>query len=56
MIDKMKNLKKHLKTQIDKAKQLDSNWVYILRSEAETCLELAEAEETIIEMLEKKDV
>ena len=44
MIDKMKNLKAHLTAQIKKAKQLDSKWVYILQSEAETCLELAEAE------------
>lgn len=45
MIDRMKNLKKHLKTQIDKAKQLDSKWVYILVSEAEVCLKLAEERE-----------
>ena len=44
MIDRMKNLKAHLSAQIKKAKQLDSKWVYILKEEAETCLELAEAE------------
>ena len=44
MIDRMENLKKHLNTQIKKAKQLDSKWVYILKEEAETCLELADAE------------
>lgn len=54
MIDNLKNLKKHLQTQISKAKQLDSNWVYILKSEAEKCLELAEAEDTIMEMLNEK--
>ena len=51
MIDKLKNLKKHLKRQIAEADKVDSDWVYILRKEAETCLELAEAEDTIIEML-----
>lgn len=51
MIDDVKNLKKHLSTQINRAKQLDSNWVYILRCEAEKCLELAEAEDVILEML-----
>ena len=44
MIDRMKNLKAHLSAQIKKAKQLDSKWVYILKEEAETCLELADAE------------
>ena len=44
MIDRMKNLKKHLRAQIEKARQLDSKWVYILEKEAETCLELADAE------------
>jgi len=51
MIDKLKNLKKHLKRQIAEADKVDSDWVYILRKEAETCLELAEAEDTIVEML-----
>ena len=46
MIDRMKNLKAHLTAQIKKAKQLDSKWVYILKEEAETCLELADAEIT----------
>ena len=54
MIDNTKNLKEHLRIQIRKAKQLDSKWVYILESEAEKCLELAEAEDTIIEMLNEK--
>jgi len=51
MIDKLKNLKKHLKRQIAEADKVDSDWVYILRKEAETCLELAEAEDSIVEML-----
>lgn len=48
MKDRLKNTKKHLKQQIDTAKGLDSKWVYILVSEAEKCLDLAEAEETFI--------
>lgn len=55
MLDKLKNLKKHLKQQIKVSEQLDSDWVYILRKEAKTCLELAEAEDTIIEMLNDKE-
>lgn len=55
MVDKVKNLKKHLKRQIDVSKKLDSDWVYILRKEAETCLELAEAEEVIMDMLNNKE-
>lgn len=48
MKDRLKNTKKHLKQQIDTAKGLDSKWVYILVSEAERCLELAEAEDTLL--------
>ena len=44
MIDRMKNLKEHLSAQIKKAQALDSKWVYILKTEAETCMELADAE------------
>lgn len=47
MKDRLANTKKHLKTQIDTAKKMDSKWVYILVSEAEKCLELAEAEDTL---------
>lgn len=48
MKDRLANTKKHLRTQITTAKKLDSKWVYILVSEAEKCLELAEAEDTIM--------
>ena len=48
MKDRLKNTKKHLKQQIDEANKSQSEWVYILKSEAEKCLELAEAEDTII--------
>lgn len=51
MTDRLKNLKKHLTTQIKEADRVNSEWVYILKVEAETCLQLAEAEETIVEML-----
>ena len=51
MIDKIKNLKKHLKRQIAEADHVDSDWVYILKVEAEKCLELAEAEDVILDML-----
>ena len=47
-IDRLKNLKKHLTAQLQTAKCMGSKWVYILTSEAEKCLELAEAEETIM--------
>lgn len=47
---------KHLKTQLAVAKSLDSDWVYITKNEAEKCLELAEAEDVILDMLkEQKD-
>lgn len=51
MIDKIKNLKKHLNRQIKEAEKVDSDWVYILKIEAEKCLELAEAEDVILDML-----
>ena len=53
-IDRMKNLKQHLKAQINYANQVDSNWVYILKTEAEKCLELAEAEETFIDIMKDR--
>lgn len=51
MIDKIKNLKRHLSRQIKEANSVDSDWVYILKVEAEKCLELAEAEDVILDML-----
>lgn len=48
MPDRLKNTKKHLHTQIETAKRMKSDFVYILVSEAEKCLELAEAEDTLI--------
>ena len=48
MKDRLKNTKVHLQRQIKEADKAQSEWVYILKSEAEQCLELAEAEETIM--------
>ena len=46
---RIENLIKHLRTQLAVAKQLDdSQWVYITKNEAEKCLELAQAEETLL--------
>ena len=42
--DGMKNLKRHLKRQIQEADSVNSDWVYILKVEAEKCLELAEGQ------------
>ena len=49
-IDQLKNLKKHLKTQIRTANSMGSKWVYILTTEAEKCLELAEKEDLTVVM------
>ena len=46
---------RHLKTQISVAEDLKSDWVYITYNEAKRCLELAEAEDSILEMLKEKD-
>ena len=42
--DGVKNLKRHLKRQIQEADSVNSDWVYILKVEAEKCLELAEGQ------------
>ena len=55
-IDRVKNLKKHLQNQIKEADHPGSDWVYLLKTDAEKCLELAQEEETFAEVLaEKKD-
>ena len=48
MSDKYKNLKEHLSSQIRTADKLGSKWAYILKEEAEKCLELAEAQDTLV--------
>lgn len=51
MRSRVEKLIKHLQAQIRAADHLGSDWVYITRKEAETCLELAEAEDVIMDML-----
>ena len=51
----MKNTKAHLSRQIAEADRQGSDWVYILKSEARMCLELAEAEDVILEMYAQPD-
>ena len=50
MIVQIDRLIKHLKRQIYVANKLQSEWVYITKEQAEKCLELAEAEDVIMEM------
>lgn len=47
IMDSMKNMKKHLELQIKEAESKGSDWVYILKSEAEKCLELAETDDVV---------
>lgn len=54
MIDNLKNLKKHLITQIEVADSLGSQFVYITINEAKKCLELAEAEDVIMKMMNEQ--
>ena len=54
MIDKTKNLRRHLQTQIAVANEIDSQFVYITKSEAIKCLELAEQESLVESLNERK--
>lgn len=49
MIAHIDKLIRHLKSQIDTAEKMDSDFVYITKREAEACLELAEAQDVIME-------
>ena len=49
MIVHIDKLIRHLRSQIDTAERLQSEFVYITKREAEACLELAEAQEVIQE-------
>ena len=49
MIVHIDKLIRHLKSQIDTAERMDSDFVYITKREAEACLELAEAQDVIME-------
>ena len=57
MIVHIDRLIKHLETQINEAEHIKSDWVYITLPQAKKCLELAQAEDVIMEMLAetKKD-
>lgn len=52
MKDRIERLIKRLKSQIESAEKLDSDWVYISVTQAKLCLELAEAEDTIMDALD----
>ena len=54
MIVHIDKLIRHLSSQIESAKKLDSEFVYITLREAEGCLELAEAQDVIQEILNEK--
>ena len=54
MIVHIDRLIRHLKTQIAVADQLKSEFVYITKAEAIRCLELAEAEDVIMDMLKEQ--
>ena len=54
MIVHIDRLIKHLKRQIYVAEKLKSDWVYITAPQAKKCLELAEAEDVIMEMINEK--
>ena len=45
---------RRLETQIETAEKLSSNWIFLTTSDAELCLELAEAEDTIMEILNEQ--
>lgn len=51
MIVHIDRLIRHLQTQIDVADRLKSEFVYITKNEALKCLELAQAEDVIMDML-----
>ena len=51
MIQDIQKTIDHLRSQIDTAKRLDSKFVYITLEEAEHCLELAEAQDVIMDIL-----
>ena len=54
MIVHIDKLIRHLRSQIDTAEQMRSEFVYLTKREAEGCLELAEAQDVIQEMFSEK--
>ena len=51
MIVHIDKLIRHLRSQIESADKVDSEFVYLTKREAEGCLELAEAQDVIQEMV-----
>lgn len=51
MIVHIDRLIRHLQTQIDVAERMKSDFVYITKNEALKCLELAQAEDVIMDIL-----
>lgn len=49
MIAHIDKVIRHLRSQIETANKMNSEFIYITRREAEACLELAEAQEVIQE-------
>lgn len=54
MIVHIDKLIRHLRSQIESADKVDSEFVYLTKREAEGCLELAEAQDVIQEMFSEK--
>lgn len=54
MIVHIDKLIRHLRSQIESADKVDSEFVYLTKREAEGCLELAEAQDVIQEMFDEK--
>lgn len=55
MIVHIDKLIRHLRSQIESADKVDSEFVYLTKREAEGCLELAEAQDVIQEMLKEQE-
>ena len=56
MIVHIEKLIRHLRSQIESADKVDSEFVYLTKREAEGCLELAEAQDVIQEMVKDAPV
>lgn len=54
MIVHIDKLIRHLRSQIESADKVDSEFVYLTKREAEGCLELAEAQDVIQEMFDER--
>lgn len=55
MIVHIDKLIRHLRSQIETAEHLRSEFVYLTKREAEGCLELAEAQDVIQEMISERE-